>query len=257
MATTGDPLNLPLMALDGERLPSAKFNEAMRILNGYFQGLTADLVAYWPLSEASGTRADVVGNNNLTDNATVTGAVGKLGNASQFTAANSEYLSIADNSDLSMGDIDFTIAGWIYLDTLGADRGVISKWATAPNSEYLVQVLASNQLRFQVSNNGTAATGITNTSVTLAATTWYFFVAWHDSVANTVNLQVNNGTIASTAHTTGVFNGASELRIGSVQSAGQYWNGRIDDTGLWKGRVLTAAQRTNLYNGGAGLAYPF
>lgn len=33
MPDTGAPLSLPLMALDGERLPSAKFNEAMQILN--------------------------------------------------------------------------------------------------------------------------------------------------------------------------------------------------------------------------------
>ena len=38
--------------------------------------------------------------------------------AGQFTAANSEYLSHAHNSDLSTGDIDFTFAVWVYADSL-------------------------------------------------------------------------------------------------------------------------------------------
>ena len=41
--------------------------------------LTDSIVAYWKLEEASGSRADVVGGNTLTDNNTVTGNPGKLG----------------------------------------------------------------------------------------------------------------------------------------------------------------------------------
>ena len=67
--------------------------------------LPTNLIAYWKLDEASGTRNDSKGANHLTDNNTVTQAVGKVGNAAQFTLANSEYLSIADNADLSAGDI--------------------------------------------------------------------------------------------------------------------------------------------------------
>ena len=42
---------------------------------------------YWQLGEASGTRADTYLDNDLDDNNTVTQAVGKVGNAAQFTAA--------------------------------------------------------------------------------------------------------------------------------------------------------------------------
>src|SRR3972149_4482135 len=41
----------------------------------------------------------------------------KSGNAAQFIAANSEYLSVADNAALSMGDVDFTLAGCWYFVT--------------------------------------------------------------------------------------------------------------------------------------------
>ena len=37
---------------------------------------------------------------------------------------------------------------------------------------------------------------------------------------------------------------------------GSYWDGRIDELGVW-GRVLSPAEISELYNAGAGLAYPF
>ncbi len=40
--------------------------------------------------------------------------------ARQYTAANTEFHSIADNASLSTGDIDFMIGGWIYLDSYGS-----------------------------------------------------------------------------------------------------------------------------------------
>lgn len=78
------------------------------------------LVSYWKLEEANGARVDsvVASGNDLTDNNTVTQAVGVLGNAAQFTAANSESLSHADNASLGTGDIDFTVASWVYFDSL-------------------------------------------------------------------------------------------------------------------------------------------
>lgn len=256
MSDTGAPLYLPTMALDGERVPSAKFNEAMHLLNNHIGGLKGDLVSYWTLNEASGTRADSYGSNNLTDNATVTGAAGKLSTSSQFTAANSEYLSVADNSDLSMGDVDFTITGWAYLDSLGTARGALGKWGTS--REYLVSVSTGNQMQFFVTSDGTSGTAVsvTGTTVTLTTATWYFVKAWHDSVGNTINIQVNDGTIHTTAHTLGVFNGTSELRLGSNEVAPNHWNGRLDDWAIWR-KALSGAQGTTLYNGGVGLAYPF
>src|SRR4051812_43478016 len=104
--------------------------------------LLTNLASYWKLEEASGTRADEIGSQTLTDNNTVTQAVGKLGNAAQFTAANSESLSHADSATLSLGaDQDFTLGAWVYLDSKGANRVIASKWApglATKDIEYLL-----------------------------------------------------------------------------------------------------------------------
>ena len=221
-------------------------------------GLLTSLISYWTLDEASGTRVDSVTSsaNDLTDNNTVTQNPGKISNAAQFTAANLEFLSRADNASLSTGDIDFTLAGWVYLDSLGAFRVAVGKRENATNREYWFEVNNSDQMRFIVSSNGALQDGVvTASSVTLSTGTWYFVVAWHDSVANTVNIQVNNGTAHSAAFSLGVFDGGSRFAIGVGESS-NYWNGRIDEVGFWK-RVLTAAERTNLYNAGTGVTYPF
>lgn len=176
------------------------------------------------------------------------------GMAAQFTAANSEYLSIADNTSLSAGDIDFTIAAWVRLDTLpGASEFTIaSKWLeTGSQQEWRLIITTTPKVRFQVSNDGAAAVGNAD-ATTITTNTWYFVVAWHDSVANTVNVQVDNGTITSTAHTTGVFDGTGAFTLGAISNPLLYLDGKEQCVGFWKS-VLTAAQRTALYNGGTPL----
>lgn len=220
--------------------------------------LRTNLIAHWKLNEASGTRADSYGSNTLTDNNTVTQTDGKVGKAGQFTAANSEYLSIADNSALTMGDIDFTIAGWIYLDSDSGNQAVLSK-VSDTEIDYGIRV-ESSLVRFAGSHDGVvqnfARDATTFGVVSLA--TWYFFCAWHDSVANTVNIQVNNGTVDSSAYTAGgEVNGTAELQLGRYRPGQPLpWDGRIDSVSIWK-RVLTATERTVLYNGGAGLDYEY
>ena len=214
--------------------------------------LLTSLIAHWRLDEASGVRADAHGTNHLTDNNTVGQAAGKLGNAASFVAANSESLSVADNPELSMGDFDFTLAGWVYFDALTA-TGLVGKW-NAAMEEYLVYYDGTN-LRFYVSANGATNASIAN-SQAISTATWYFFVAWQDAAANTINLSVNNNTPASLSHSTGVFNGASALRLGHNAEGSTWLNGRLDSVSLWK-RLLTADERTQLYNAGTGLEYPF
>ena len=84
-------------------------------------------------------------------------------------------------------------------------------------------------------------------------------VAWHDSVNNQIGITVNNGT-PEFEPTTGVptSNPSIPFHIGYTDNIydGTYWQGRIDEVGYWK-RLLTPAERTALWAGGAGMTYPF
>lgn len=220
--------------------------------------LTDSLVAHWKLNEASGTRNDSHGANHLTDNNTVLSAAGKIGDGADFESTNSEYLSIADNADVSLGaDVDFTWAMWFKPESTAAQRGLIGKRSgTAPgNAEYRIEHSSAGVLQFIVGNGTTGAT-LTSTT-TFSAGTWYFIVCWHDSVANKLFVQVNNGTPDEVAWSGGTQDTSSGLEIGRLPtSAGTALDGVLDSVSFWK-RALTSDERTALYGSGSGLDYPF
>ena len=224
-------------------------------------GLLNNLIAYWKLDEASGNRADSHTNGyTLTDDNTVTSAVGVIGNAAAFTATNYERLSIASNANLAAGDVAFTLAAWVNVAarTNGKYRRIVSKENSAVSARCYALFTdgdGAGAVRFSVYVGGT----VKQASIAYPATGWHFFVGWHDAIADTVNLQMDNGSVASTA-TDGALQAASTAPfwIGGMPANPTneitYWNSSIDEVGFWK-RVLSADDRTALYNAGNGLAY--
>lgn len=226
------------------------------------------LVAAWKLDEASGARLDAYGSHDLTDNNTVGQAAGKVGNAAQFVAANNESLSIADNTSLSAGNLDFWAAGWAYLDNKSAERGLIGKYHTVGDQrEWLLEwSSASDRFRFIVSSAGTDATAASINADALGAPSagaWYFTLVWHDSVNDTINIRVNHGTTNSVGHATGVFDSTAPFRLGDINDGGVIpHDGRLDGWSFGKappGGLAGVIDEISavLYNGGAGREWPF
>jgi Concanavalin A-like lectin/glucanases superfamily len=225
------------------------------------QLLTANLISYWELEEASGTRNDSHSTNHLTDNNTVTQVTGKVGNAAQFTAPNTEYLSIVDNASLSTEDIDFTIAAWVFLDSIADNRGIAGKIGPSGTAEWYLQYKTSPTNRFEfyvyTSDAGSSNFIQANTLGAVSTGQWYFIIAWHDTAVDKIFISVNNGAADENPRTITISDTASDFAIGIQQfTGGPYapFYGRIDQVGFWK-RILTASERTSLYNGGNGLSY--
>lgn len=216
--------------------------------------LIDNLVAYYGLSDTQ----DQHSTNHLTNNNTVTFTTGKVGNAAQFASASSQYLSIADNAALSMGDIDMTLIAWVFPTVVGGTtKGIVSKWDNASNKrEYQIQINTAGDFLFAVSGNGTALTTVSRTAT---VDTWQMVVARHNAATNQIDLSVNNGTLASTAHSTGIFDSNTQFRIGSIVADGgmaRFYDGLIDEVGIWK-RYLSDAEVTELYNSGSGRDYSY
>lgn len=222
-----------------------------------------NLISYFKLDEASGNALDAHGSNTLTDNASVGSGTGKIGNGRQFTAASSQFFSHTSNSDLTSGDIDLMITAWVKLDSKTAVRPIVAKWDDVSGNNDNEYALAYNsstdRFYFQVEDTSDATgTATANNLGSPSTGSWYFLVAWHDSVNNNINIQVNDGTIDTTSWTTGIRTVSTLFEIGSWanRDPGRYMDGIIDEVGFWK-RILTSGERTSLYNGGNGLAYPF
>lgn len=237
------------------RSPRTRLNP---LFSGQPSSLINGLVAYWKMEEASGTRIDATGRgNDLTDNNTVAQGTGKVGNAAQMVKANSEYLSIASNSDFVGSDISFSFSHWFYIDSLPSSNNYLFGKGLF---DFLCRVSSATQkVNFQcesAASPGSFAGAIS--PVVLSTTTWYHLYCGYDAGNDVVFVSVNNETLVTSALAGGVKTSVADFNIGiyNVLAILESWNGKIDEFGLWK-RVLTAAERTALYNGGNGIAYPF
>lgn len=226
--------------------------------------LLTGLVSYWPLGEASGTRDDSAGSNDLTDNNTVTQAAGKIGDAASFVAANSEYLSVADNATLDFTTA-FSLSAWIYGDNLTANAAVAAKWNfTAGQRSWAFQLgpTASNMRMFIAASGEDGGDNFVDFTCNLADDTWHHVVMVYDGglaagsrvalyIDGAAKTPVVTGTLAASLQNSDV-----ELRVGDFQGLDRFWQGRLDEGALWS-RALTAGEVTALFNSNNGLAYPF
>ncbi len=225
--------------------------------------LTDSLAAYWALNEASGSRSDSVGSETLSDNNSTGSTTGIISTAASFVTANSTFLDRASDATLQTGDIDFTVQAWVKLTDKATVYSFVSKrdQNASGKGEYLLwynsfvdrfQFIVYNndeadQLSVDADNLGSPTAGI-----------WYLVHGWHDSVNNLIGIAVNAGTADTSSYAAGVAASASAFSIGAKETSFNHdcMNGAIDEVGFWK-RILTSGDRTQLYNGGAGLAYPF
>lgn len=218
--------------------------------------LADGLVSYWALDEESGTRYDSVGSNDLQDNntvgfATVTGPPNfPGGKAASFVHANQEYLSHVDDPSLRVGVADFTLAFW-YKRT--ADTALTLVLSKGGQNDYTFDTNPFSQtgMRLYCINGGAYPTANWGSALTLNQ--WYLIIGWRDGAAQVLRLQVNDAAYAEVATGTivsGDTNGA--LSIGGVAAnSGTHSMGHV---GFWS-RVLTAQERTDLFNAGKGLFY--
>lgn len=220
--------------------------------------LLTDLISYWKLDEASGTRIDSHGSNDLTDNNTVGSAEG----GARFIKANGEYLSHASNASLKMsGNTDWTIVALVKFivapEFPSFTSSIVSKDDDSPANQrdYTLDWCSGGGLpgvRTYIKGGGTWIARDAETSISVD--NYYFFVGWYDSSNGQLHIQIDDGTIFdSAASATGTDESDAEFRLGARVYAGNedYFDGILKNVGIWK-RVLTSQEKTDLFN---GLAY--
>jgi hypothetical protein len=213
--------------------------------------LADGLTAYWKLDELNATdnAADSHSNNIVLSqfNSPSQGA-GKLGPKSrQFVASSTQRLSTS-HSFLNFGDSDYSFSLWIWQTEQAATRGILGK-DDGGTRQYRLDVDTALGVRwFTFDPGGGVAGQCFPGNVTIGS--WYHVICWHDAAANQVGAVINNGTPATAASAAPGINNPNF----TLGDGGTIGNGFIDEVGVWN-RPLTTQERTDLYNGGAGLAY--
>jgi hypothetical protein len=221
-----------------------------------------NLMAWYPLDEASGNALDAHNAHHMTETGgTIAAATGPGGvnGARDFELDDTEYFVVADHADLSMGDIDFSLAAWVRLEGPQNPRGIVFNKGFDTSFEYSVIFDGYDNTGKFIFRIASATNFVNFTSIAAddfgvaAGATWYLVVARHDATANTIDIGVNAGTQTSAAYSAGCWDGGNELSIGgSVE--GTPLDGLMAQVGVWK-KKLTSDEITWLYNSGNGRTY--
>lgn len=222
--------------------------------------LTDNLISYWKLDESSGNASDSVGSNTLTNNGTLAYSAALINNGADFGTTNTtKSLSRTDSLGLTSSS-SFSFSGW-------------GKLSTAPSSSfnsplYVKDSSATGWISriFYGDSAGTKTLyfqRLTNAALTYSTTlttgTWYHFVYTFDGT--NMNGYLNGSLVVGPSNQSGsvATNGnAAVFALGQerIIADGGLWNGQMDECGVWD-RALSSTEVSQLYNGGAGLAYPF
>lgn len=220
--------------------------------------LSTNLISCWELDETSGTRVDAANGNDLTDNNTVLSATGIQGNAADFVAANSEYLSITDASQTGL-DItgDFWTSSWVNLTSLPSSNeyAIFSKDDVTNRSYYQFVDVDEKLVIFFQDGSGNSSRFRTNAAVIGGTGSTTNIVAQVDVSAPSATVWVNGTSVTVNTElsaATSIRNSTANFEVGRFGQGNRYMDGWIDVLSIWTG-TTTQSKVNSVYNSGSGI----
>ncbi len=219
--------------------------------------LIDNLVSYWKMDEVSGNRADSHGSNTLTDVNTVGSTTGIINNGADFIAANTERLTrsaqtwgISNASSVSL---------WAFTDNLAANPRVVQFGTGGANTSSITILFQNVSTGFFYVDlrSSSGSTGKIYKFLPASVSSLRHYVYTWDGTD--FILYENGSAVTPTKDSDGALSmtdSSRALAIGSTTAGTAPLDGTVDEVGLWS-RALSASEVSELYNGGAGLAYPF
>lgn len=221
--------------------------------------LLTNLNAYWSLDAGTGTTAaDATGGGatgTLSGSTIPTWVTGKVGSFALNFNGTTAYVTMGAPSSTNL-TTNFSVAAWFKPSSLtNNNQQILSKGYNGTNTQY--QLITADNLGDIIfgSYNGTAQGNSTSTAKASVGT-WTHAVGTYDTT--TYRLYIN-GVLDQTTVGAGPVSTIRAFEIGAVDinnAPGQFFPGSIDEVGVWS-RVLNSTDVSQLYNSGAGLAYPF
>jgi len=212
----------------------------MATKNLVFAG-TDDALVYYPLNEASGQAIDSKGLNNSVNVLGTQGAVGKSGTCYLFNGS-SQKITFADSESWTLtANEDISFSAWINFTADNLTKwGNI--WGNSANIGFgMKKNSAGNYSIFWYAGGTTAA----SSSFQITPGVWYHIAGIR--VAKTSVSYYLNGALLNTVTPSDIDVNPPAVYIGGNEAASEFFNGKIDELGIWK-RTLTANEVMDLYN---------
>ena len=210
--------------------------------------LTTGLQAYWKLDESSGNAADSSGNGNtLTNTGSTTYVSALINNGASFDTTN-KRLSSSTNVNFDWNG-DYSWSLWVNVNSFST-TGYFLDHVTSIGASRRAIIYYDTSGKFRVFASGNEAFGASGFS----SGAWHHIVVTKSSVNWLIYVDnvLQNSTTSNSISYTG-----DTVCIGApYDTFGANANAKIDEIGTWN-RALNTTEIAQLYNGGAGLSYPF
>jgi hypothetical protein len=218
--------------------------------------LKDNLLAYYKLDEASGTRFDAHASNDLDTVASAPpNRTGIDGNGLDMGGlASGDRLSRGTLNEPALNGLaNFSFSIWFNMDA--------SQWATlftnrwnGSDLNFEITIPTTPKVRFMIDSISNYAVSTT----TLSTGTTYNLVGIYKGTNDTGKMRLFINGVEETVSETGTIPSAtsvtgSNFSVGS-RGPGNEFNGWIDEFALWD-RSITTSEAISLYNDGTGLFY--
>lgn len=215
--------------------------------------------AYFKMDELGGSRVDSVGGNNLVEvNGAVGFAAGIISLAASFNGPPPGQPILQSSSNtFFVFPADWSVSFWYFPVPIGGDAGTRIIGNTDPTEAVSGQFVFSTNMSggpFGIMAVYDAAMNPTAFFTGVNGAVWNHFVLTWEAGLGRIRVYLNGVLNAQVAGLPALNMANSKLFIGGPPSAQRVASGSVDEVGLWK-RLLTAAEITALYNGGAGKAF--
>ena len=90
-----------------------------------------------------------------------------------------------------------------------------------------------------------------------AVGTWYHMVTYYNAATDIAGIVVNAGTPNEASYSLGSNDNISPFTIGASGNPDFYLNGKIQGIGVYKNRVLSSSEISDIYNSNNGKQWPF
>lgn len=214
--------------------------------------LTDNLLRYFKMEDnaANTTVVDSTGTANGTNAANTSGKTvgGRVNNALDFNGS-SDSVNLGSGISINGNDA-FTFNVWVY-PTASANGNAIVISPDGANNLQIQCYIAAGAIYYQRGAN------YVEKLVTLSLNTWTMLTITYDGTNIRGYRNATEESTSPVASAGSISAGTNNARIGRAANvAGAYFQGRIDEVGIWS-RALSGAEITQLYNSGNGLTYPF
>jgi hypothetical protein len=214
--------------------------------------IITSLSAYYKLD---GNPYASFGINNGANSVGMSYGAGIINQGAVFNGSNAS-IDIPDSTDFTFGTADFGISFWFKRNALGVRQSILAQgnasgaWSTI---SVFMELTASDYLSANVVNGSTPVV-ITDTT-TITDTNWHHCVLTRSGT--NFYLYVDGVLKTTVVSSISVNDSTGEMSFGKLGSytGGLYYSGSLDEIGFWKQSLVPYV--SDLYNSGAGLAYPF